>query len=139
MEELIFDRTQVDVEYARENQASTEFLKGAYNYTDLNRVETWCEYIANMLNSYNYFVDITVKTNWTMLDFPTTSEMERIRSNIIKLKQAYYSFTNIPDNLDYMDWKKANDIERILSEINVLIENMIASFYYGNEIYAGEV
>lgn len=139
LEELIFDRTQADVDYAKENQASAEFLKGAYNYTDLNRVEEWCEYVANRLNEYNYFVDIVVKTNWTMLDFPTSADMERIRSNVEKMKKAYYSFKEVPDTLNKIDIDKANAIEKILSEIDYLINNMIEGFYYCNEIYAGEV
>ena len=113
MDNLIYDRTQSDVIYALNNPSSENFLKGAYNYSDLNRVEEWCLYIANILNSYNYSVSIITKTNWSMSDFPTSQELERIRSNINTLKQAYFSFTQIPQNLEYMTWRKANDIEKI--------------------------
>ena len=122
-----------------------------YNATDLNRVEKWCEYLADLLNSYSYPVNITVKTDWLMvLDenedrieelenvFPTEAEMERIRSNVNTLKTAFYSFTNVPANLDYMTYQKANDIEKILSEIDTLINNMVNVFRSSGTFFAGE-
>ena len=120
MENLIFDRTQLDL--------FNDTEKGNYNYTDLNRVEEWCEYVANRLNEYNYFVDIVVKTDWTMLDFPTNADMERIRNNVENMKKAYYSFKKVPDTLNKMDINKANAIEKILSEIDILLDKMIAEF-----------
>ena len=138
MDELIYDRTQSDVNYALNNPGSTSFLKGTYNYTDLNRIESWCEYIAQQLNLYNYFVNITTKTDWTMEDFPTKSELKRIRDNVESLKNAFISFTNVPDSLEKMTYEKANDLEKVLYEIDKLIKNMIASFLYSGTFYSGE-
>ena len=81
MDSLIFDRTQQDI---------TDLTsKSYYNYTDLNRVEKWCEYLSEVLNKYSYSVNIITKTDWIMLDLPTQSEIERIRQNVNTLKQAY--------------------------------------------------
>lgn len=131
MENLIYDRSNSDLL----NKTS----KGHYNVSDLNRVEEWCEYLTNLLTSYSYKVDIQVKKNWQRSDFPTSSEMERIRQNINRLKEAYFSFTQIPENLEYMTIEKANDIEKILFEIDTLLNNMISQFNYCGEIYSGEV
>jgi hypothetical protein len=139
MDDLIFDRTQNDVNYALNNPSSSDFLKGSYNYTDLNRIEQWCEYISQELNMYSYSVDITTKTDWELTDFPTKTEMERIRSNAQKLKDAFISFTIVPENLEKMTYQKANDLEKVLDELNTLIKNMIANFYYSGEIFSGEV
>lgn len=122
MEKLIYDRTKLDII----NLTS----KGHYNYIDLNRIESWCQYLAERLTSYSYTVSILTKTNWTMLDFPTQSEMERIRQNINTLKQAYFSFTQIPGNLEYMTWEKANDIEKILNEIDYILRHMENNLVY---------
>lgn len=130
MENLIFDRTQNDVEQGTS--------KGYYNYTDLNRVEAWCEYLANLLTSYSYPVSITIKKNWTMSDLPNVNDMERIRSNVNAIKTAFHAYTNIPENLEYMTIEKANDIEKILSEIDFLTKNMISSFRYSNTFNSGE-
>lgn len=115
-EELIFDRVQADVL----NRTS----KGKYEYTDLNRIELWCEYLAEYLNSYSYYVEVNVKTDWTKFDMPTVSEMERIRQNVFKLKNVYYSFTQIPSNLNYMDITKANAIEKNFNDIERIIYYM---------------
>lgn len=131
MENLVFDRTQNDVDNLTD--------KGKYRCTDLNRVEQWCRYLADKLTVYSYPVSIETKTNWTMRDYVPPLEMERIRGNVAKIKQAYLSFTSVPENLEYMTFEKANDIERILYEIETFIDNMVSIFYYSNEIYCGEV
>lgn len=118
MDELIYDRTEQDVEYAKTHQSSEDFLKGAYNYTDLNRIESWCEYLKTELNKAGYTTNITTKTDWNMAGFPMQSQLERIRSNISTLKNAFYSYTNVPTNLNNMTYKKANDIEKILEEMH---------------------
>ena len=118
MDELIYDRTEQDVEYAKTHQSSEDFLKGTYNYTDLNRVEEWCEYLKSQLNIAGYTTNITTKTDWSMADFPTEAQLERIRNNVSTLKNAFYSATNVPTNLKNMTYKKANDIEKILEEMH---------------------
>lgn len=130
MEYLIFDRTKNDLEQ--------KTPKSYYNYTDLNRIEAWCEYLANLLTSYSYPVSITIKKNWTMSDLPNTTDMERIRSNVDKIKTAFHAYTGVPENLNYMTIEKANDIEKILSELDFLTKNMISSFRYSNTFNSGE-
>lgn len=122
MENLIFDRTQLDIQ----NKTN----KGYYNYNDLNRIESWCEYLTNLLTAYSYPVSIKTKNNWNMLDFPASSEMERIRQNVNRLKGAYFSFTQIPENLEYMTIEKANDIEKILFEIDKILADMENNLIY---------
>lgn len=123
MEALIFDRIQADLVNKTE--------KGYHNYTDVNRIEKWCGYIANLLTSYGYPVHIVTKTNWVMIDERKASEMERIRSNVSKIKQAYctYSLTPaVPDTLNRIDIEKANAIEKVLFDIDELMNKMVAEF-----------
>lgn len=122
MEKLIFDRTEADII----NNTS----KGQYNSEDLNRVETWCKYLAEALTNYGYKVEITTKINWGELDYPYGEEIERIRNNVNTLKEAYFSFTQVPETLNKIDIDKANKIEKILAEINELIGNMLQTFVY---------
>lgn len=122
MEKLIFDRT--------ENDIINKNKKSRYNYIDFNRVESWCQYISEILNFYSYPVNIITKTNYSRSNFPDELDLERIRQNVNILKQAYFSFTEIPENLDYMTWQKANDIERILYEIDKILKHMENNFIY---------
>ena len=130
MENLIFDRTQNDLEQ--------KTPKSYYNYTDLNRVETWCEYLANLLTSYSYPVSISIKKNWAMSDLPNVNDIERIRSNVNAIKTVFHAYTDVPENLNYMTIEKANDIEKILSELDFLTKNMISSFRYSYTFNSGE-
>lgn len=123
MEELIYDRTLTDV--------INKTKKGYYNVSDLNRAEEWCNYLAELLTGYGYPVRIETKTNWTIADFTYAEEMERIRSNVSKIKQAYctYSLTPaVPDTLNRIDIEKANAIEKVLFDIDELMNKMVAEF-----------
>lgn len=122
MEKLIFDRTEADII----NNTS----KGQYNSEDLNRIETWCKYLAETLKEYGYKLEIATKTNWLDTDRPYNAEMNRIWSNVNTLKNAYFSFTKMPENFNKIDIDKANKIEKILAEINELIGNMVQTFVY---------
>lgn len=130
MEKLIFDRTEADI--------INNTNKGQYNSEDLNRVETWCKYLAETLTNYGYKVEITTKINWGELDYPYSEEIERIRNNVNTLKEAYFSFAQVPETLNKIDIEKANKIEKILAEIYILIQNMELNWAYCDEIYSGE-
>lgn len=138
MDELIFDRTQADVNYAKANPSSTDFLKGAYNYTDLNRIEEWCSYLATKLQAAGYNINITTKTDWSMADFPTQAQLERIRSNVNTIKTAFATASNIPTNMSYMTYKKANDIERVLNELHNRLWGMTDWYVYSGVANAGQ-
>lgn len=132
---LIYDRTTKDL-YDKTDKAY-------YNASDLNRVETATDYIAKLLKLYSYFKeDLVCKKDWLMTDFPTENGMNRYLSNIQKLIDSFYlkeDSPSLPESMNNLDVYKANDIEKILYDLNNLIENMVASFYHCNEIYAGEV
>lgn len=132
---LIFDRTLEDLE--------NETYKAFYNATDLNRVESATEYISKLLKTYSYLKEnLVVKKDWLMEDFPVEEEMKRYLSNIQKLIDAFYLLPNtpaLPETMNNLDIYKANDIEKILNDLNTLIENMISQFYYCGEIFSGEV
>lgn len=123
-----------------ESQFKTFTSADKYNYYDLNRVENNCKYLAKQLNSYGYAVSVTVKTDWTMYNFPTLAHFSRIRTNIIALISAFAKMGGSPD-MDFTTrfiWDDANDFETNLKNLNTLLELMIASFWYGGEIYGGE-
>ena len=61
-----------------------------WNYTDLNRVESWTQYLRDQLNTYGYAAQITSKT-WTAGEYPTPTQLARIRSNINALQTAWFA------------------------------------------------
>lgn len=94
--ELITNRTQHNVDTLTrlrrkgwQNLSATERAEylgnaalGAYNYTDLNRVESAVASISSTKN-----LGLVTKTNWSAWDTPTQSDMERYLGNINAVKQ----------------------------------------------------
>ena len=130
IEELIFDRTQADID--------NRTLKGEYRAEDLNRVETWCEFLADELNQVGYSISIVTKTDWTKEDMRTAEDMERIRSNIKLIMQGYYSITSIEANAEQFNFIKANNWEKILYEIYWLMFGMKNYYVYSGVCNSGQ-
>lgn len=113
IDELIFDRTNQDL--------INDTNKAYIDYNDLNRIEQACSYLADIFN-----VSISTKT-WKISDFRTNADMERMRNNINKLKASYYSvpgMTIVPNKIEFTTIKQANDIEKILYELDNLYRSV---------------
>ena len=87
----------------------TVATKGAYNYSDLNRVERAVEEISDGLE-----LGLVTKTDWNMWDIPTQSEMDRYLSNIITIRDYFSIETEIPASMSNLTYEGANNIEKIL-------------------------
>lgn len=141
---LITDRTQYHVDLLNnlrkktwaEMSASerelwnTEASKGAYNYTDLNRVEMAVGKIAEL---FNYpWGDYPIKTDWTPWDIPKKTDMERYLDNLQRLidwsnwsyqqyperyPQGLSYIPRIPQTMENLTYQGANNIEKALEVI----------------------
>ena len=126
MVELITDRTQYHVTLlnrlrkkpwssmtASEQSAwNGEAAKGAYNYTDLNRVETAVAELATELG-----LNLITKTNWSLWDVPVAAEMERYLGNVVSIRDACpgdIEFPTLPDSMSGLTYEGANSIEEVL-------------------------
>ena len=151
--ELITDRTQTDYDHAnylntrdvREMTPKevTELLsgelKGSYDYTDRNRVEVAVNYLVGLLNVNGYHIDISViKTNWTENDVFRYPDMERYLNNIKAIKHAFYGTVGLPENMRSIDYEVANQIERLLLEIEMHINRLYLSAWVCGEAMCGE-
>lgn len=88
---------------------ATEATKGAYNYSDLNRVERAVAEISDMAG-----MGLVTKTNWTMWDVPTVADMTRYLTNIRTIKTRFGIQTSIPSAMDHLNYESANNIEKVL-------------------------
>ncbi len=156
---LITDRTQSDVDRVNylaskgydsmsssEKAEWDEGMKGSYNASDLNRVETAVAYLAELLialpddlKSYassngvawDAFFDVpydknsyylTTKTDWSQLDIPTPEQMDRYINNIKALRSALdYATSDLPESMDNLTIDGANAIEKALNGLYVAI------------------
>ena len=113
-----------------------------YNASDLNRVGAAVQYVAERFTAQGYAVTVHPKTDRTEEDIPTAQQMETYRQNIASLRgliAVLKSTPETPETMRFLDYIKANDIERILLDLDTLLTNSALAWYQSGEIYAGEV
>lgn len=130
MNNPIFDRTSADV--------ANNTLKGQYNWTDLNRVEKWCRYLADELTAQGIPVTITTKTDWTTTDMRTTDDMTRIKNNIVTLCNKFTYITRPYSNVTPWRYSTANRWEKVLDELRQFLASQENMYVYGGVAYGGE-
>lgn len=154
---LITDRTQEDVERVKELNSvgfsgwtATEVaeyladMKGAYNASDLNRVESAVNYVFDRLkaNGYDYPESLTIKNTWQISEFMPEAETKRYLANVQSLRDRFTlpEWTpEVPADMDGFTYQEANDIERILEIIDEYITKIEQNVFYSAELYGGEV
>ena len=137
MAEFVFNRTQNHVDRLKllqkkgyANLSATELEEyrgyaalGAYNYTDINRVEAAVTEIAPL-----YGLTLNTATNRTYWTTPVqlvTPSMDDVSmptylSNVVKIRDAALAvngaleFPELPDSMDNLTWELANNIEETL-------------------------
>ena len=151
---LIYDRTAADAARwetlrdkgyvtmtAAEKVEWNAGMKGAYNTTDLNRVETAVLALASALNAAGYAVDVATKTDWAWEDIPSPEDLTRYLANVEAIREALTvleTTPQTPESMAKLKWDKANDIEKILADVDDAITRMPLSFWGSGEIGCGE-
>lgn len=116
--------------------------KGVYGVEDLNRVGNAVLYVASRLKAAGNALKVDPKTDWVEEDIPTVEQMnhylKQVR-NIRSVLSVYRTTPYAPADMVNLTHGKANDIEKILLDVDQLITSMIAAYYYSGELYGGEV
>ena len=110
-----------------------------YTHDDLNRVGNDLQYLADLLNGYGYAVTVNPKTDWAVGEKPETTDMTQYLADLNAIKTAFYGTTPLPESMNKLDVLAANNIEKLLVEIETYIIRMAAAFVYSGEIFSGEV
>ena len=101
---------------------------GHYTHEDLNRVGVNVQHLADLLNGYGYAVSVSPKTDWTVEYIPRESNMEAYLADVAAIKESFYGTTPIPANMNNLTYTDANNIEKLLVEIETYINRMVAGF-----------
>lgn len=152
---LVTDRTEADVSRYSElrdkgwaemtTAEKAEWvagMKGAYNASDLNRVASAMSYLSQRLASAGYSVPISSPTDWANGDIPTKGDMDTYLDDLRRIRAALAVMDTTPaapESMDYLTWAKANDIEKILVDVDDALGRLLLSPFYSGEIYSGEV
>ena len=155
IDSLIINRTQADVDtfvtLARirwqdmTDEEKTKFNagRGAYSFADMNRVGEAINYLVERLNaSGERILDVEGITGYTAADYITPEKSAEYLATVKAARAMFpvYSTTpSVPDSLAALSYSKANDIERILYDIDELITKSEQIWLYSGEIYSGEV
>ena len=122
-----------------------------YNHPLYNRVGHNVSYLTELLGGYGYVVLASPKTDWQIGDIPSAVRWPRTWPTLQPCARAIAVCrqrqkpperkigVSEPGAKDGLDAQKANDIERILQDVDWLITNMVAAYVYSGEVYSGEV
>ena len=111
----------------------TMATKGAYNFSDLNRVEMAVSEIAEQLG-----LSLETKTDWGRWDIPKQADMDRYIGNVIAIREACPNrnlIPVVPGRMNGLTLSTANKIEEIL----VMANNSINSMFRAGDLFCGEV
>lgn len=153
-DKLIYDRTLADVEHRNElknaiqNGTATQSeiaewnkaeLKGAYNYTDLNRIGILLQYIQTEGANKGFIITYpyTIYTNYTTASLLTVSDVTKLLQNVATVKTTFAQWiaTQVPSAIK--NYEQANAIESILHQVESIYEGTEMAYRYSDEFYSG--
>lgn len=82
------------------------------NYDDLNRIERNCKILNDKLRDCGYIIPIDFR-KWSIGEYPTPTQLERIRSNINALQEAWFA---VPEWRELMAVHRPDGRESINAE-----------------------
>ena len=125
LESLITDRTAQDV--------STGTQKGFYNVSDIQRINSYIEYLSDVLG-----LNLSV-TGVSLGQALTRAQMDDIISNVNAIRAAWYVASDTPQTPIAVNWdyKKANNIEKILLALDEFYQSTQIDKLYSGTFRAG--
>lgn len=141
---LIYNRTTADVE--------NKTKRGYYNAEDLNRVNTAMDYIVSEFEKLgNSVVGYVKGPVWKPSDIPNKTQMSQYLKNVQAIRSSLSvlkSTPETPESMEKLSYLKANDIEKIIFDVESIIKSASLVFiksdapaafsgvgYYWPEIY----
>jgi hypothetical protein len=151
---LIYDRTESDETASAAIRKSYQTLgnwsgltdaersqleRGALTYNTLNRVESAVKLLAAALTSAGYPVEVTPvlkgskseDREWQEGDIVRRAQWATYLDNVQRLRDAYYTRAEtgqLPKPGDKLGYVGANTIEKVLADIDLLIDCMKSSY-----------
>lgn len=125
LESLITDRTAQDV--------STGTQKGFYNVSDIRRINSYIEYLSDVLG-----LNLTV-TDVSLGQALTRAQMDDIINNVNAIRAAWYVASDTPQTPIAVNWDyvKANNIEKILKALDEFYQSVQIDKLYSGTFRAG--
>lgn len=125
LDPLITDRTTQDV--------TTGTKKGFYNVSDIQRINSYIEYLSDVLG-----LNLTV-TGVSLGQALTRTQMDAILSNVNAIRAVWYVASDTPQTPIAVNWDyvKANNIEKILKALDEFYQSTQIDKLYSGTFRAG--
>lgn len=125
LDPLITDRTEQDV--------ATGTKKGFYNVSDIQRINSYIEYLSGVLG-----LNLTV-TDVFLGQALTRAQIDDIISNVNSIRAAWYVASDTPQTPIAVNWDyvKANNIEKILQALDEFYQSVQIDKLYSGTFRAG--
>lgn len=139
---LVTDRSAADVLAGNS--------KGTYNAAAMNRVGAAMNFVADRLRAVGYDPHISPKTDWKDDDWVDPASQDAYLGDLAELRKQFtllYSTPEVPPRIlatglntnDGLTHTWANDIEKILEDIDLLLTNAAQAWFYSGDLFSGEV
>ena len=115
--------------------------KGTLTINTLNRIETKQEELKNLFNDIGYWNTAILTKQWEYDNIFYGEQFDRILNNIVILRKSFFVYKdtpNIPDN-NYRKYQTINDVEKILYDLDVMINDVKSHFRECGTFECGEV
>jgi hypothetical protein len=114
MDDLIYDRTQADVENLT--------AKGYYNLSDLERITEWVEFLSD-----EFGLGLTA----TGYSFGDLVDIAELLANVAAIRAGHtWSWTPAVPSATAWNYVKANNVEQILHDANLWETNRVEGYRY---------
>ena len=125
LDPLITDRTTQDV--------TTGTKKGFYNVSDIQRINSYIQYLSDVLG-----LNLTV-TDVSLGQALTRTQMQSIIDNVNAIRAVWYVASDTPITPIAVNWDyvKANNIEKILKVLDEFYQSVQIDKLYSGTFRAG--
>ena len=149
---MIFDRTQNDIEAARnliETKVKTfgeltadEILsleRGTLTINTLNRIEEKQIELNELINAEGYYNTNIINRLWSYTDIFDEANFSRIVTNCEVLKKAFFEYTDTPATpYAVYRFENINSIEKILFDLEKMIDDVKSRYRECGTFQCGE-
>lgn len=130
-------------EWMGEIDLESSVTKGMYTHNDLNRVESGVKNILCKMKGMGYTIpEVITKTDWSYKDSFWETDMTRYYNNI-KIVRGIIPVSKdtpqAPKVGEAMTYRMANDIEKILTNVEKSLYSLSKNAFYSGDLMVGEV
>jgi hypothetical protein len=151
---VIYNRTQSDIDaalIARKKIQNGEQLtesdmdsleRGTITINTLNRIEEKQSELIALFNSIGYWNIRGIQNRtWDYTDYFKQEDFDRILKNLDILKVAYYVYYDTPivSDSNYRRFQTVNQVERVLSDMERMIGDMVQNYRICGEVSCSSV